>query len=458
MFKRYLLVSLTALSAQQIVAHSLQDRIMGAILGSTVGDALARATDLDTIYEIEAIYPGGVTSFKNFTQLDWVTDPSGKKLAASTASTVLASLVIEVCSEGRRLNQSKEAITDMIARRLVDLFGPHAKKLDPLFDARGYTHKQIEDGKLLGRLLETNPGDRWWKQLPVDADSKFHPDIAEEGDSGALMRAWPFGVVFADNLKMAKETAESVTTITHRHPAAQAAAAAMVTGIVYALQASPVEDILNNMARAAEAYDSKERLYKPGVKKIRTRKGYTAEVISQGKMFTSDMIRYAALKAKEGHSPVEILGDTNKRQDNHRSYRGYLLGTEADEAVAAAVYILARHPNDLKAALVEAVNMPGNSALVASLVGALVGARTGLDQLQKDFAYELTVLENGLEQGLLLDSAGELADSIRRSPVAPTTEETISAPRSYRNWILGGTCIGAVVAGWAIYNYFFAQP
>ena len=32
MFKRYLLVSLTALGAQQIVAHSLQDRIMGAIL------------------------------------------------------------------------------------------------------------------------------------------------------------------------------------------------------------------------------------------------------------------------------------------------------------------------------------------------------------------------------------------------------------------------------------------
>ena len=63
-----------------------------------MGDALARATNLDTTYEIEAIYPGGVTTFKNFTQLDWVTDPTtGKKLAASTANTILASLVIEVC-------------------------------------------------------------------------------------------------------------------------------------------------------------------------------------------------------------------------------------------------------------------------------------------------------------------------------------------------------------------------
>ena len=194
------------------------------------------------------------------------------------------------------------------------------------------------------------------------------------------MRAWPFGVVFADNLKMAKECAESVTMITHRHPSALAAASAVAAGIAYALQGSPVEDILNNMERAAEAYDSRERLYKPGVKKIRTRKGLyfiSCKAISQGRMFTSDMIRYAAMKAKEGHTPVEVLGDTNKRQDNHRSYRGYLLGIEADEAVAAAVYILARHPNDLKAALAEAVNMPGNSALVASLVGALVGARTG---------------------------------------------------------------------------------
>ena len=188
------------------------------------------------------------------------------------------------------------------------------------------------------------------------------------------------------------------------------------------------------MERAAEAYDSRERLYKPGVKKIRTRRGYTIEnaskAISQGRMFTSDMIHSAATLAKEGHAPVEVLGDTNKRQDNHRSYRGYLLGTEADEAVAAAVYILARHPNDLKAALAEAVNMPGNSALVASLVGALVGARIGWGELERVFAYDLTVLE----KGLLPDSTVELADSLHDAPVAPIS--TIGGHRSYRNWVL----------------------
>ena len=60
------------------------------------------------------------------------------------------------------------------------------------------------------RTLATIGGE----QLPVDADRKFYPDIAQESDSGALMRAWPFGLVFGDDLKMAKECAESVTMIT----------------------------------------------------------------------------------------------------------------------------------------------------------------------------------------------------------------------------------------------------
>ncbi len=451
MFKRCLLVSLTALSAQQLAAYSVQDRIMGALLGSIVGDALARPTDLDTTYEIQAIYPGGLTTFKNFTPIDWVTGSSGTRLAASTSNTVLASLVMDACAEGRRLNKSKEAIADTIARQLVDMFGPHAKKLDPLFDARGYTTRQIETCQLLSTLLGHSSDELWWNHQPLDADSKFYQDIAGESDSGALMRAWPFGVVFSDNLKMAKEGADLVTMITHRHPAARAAAAAMATGVAYALQNSPVEDILNNMIRAAESYESKERLYKPGVKKIRTRKGYTSEAISAGRMFTSDIIRYAAMKAKEGLTPLEILGDTNKRQDNHRSYRGYLLASEADEAVAAAVYIFVRHPNDLKAALSEAVNMPGRSAIVASLVGALVGARTGMSQVATDYAYELTVLEKGL-----IPDSSELAQIIHNTPVselATPSTEVIMPRTSYAKWILAAGIVA--VAGWYLYKKFF---
>jgi ADP-ribosylglycohydrolase len=446
MLKRCLLVSLTALNAQQLAAYSVEDRIMGSLLGSVVGDALARPTDLDTIYEIQAFYPGGLTTFKNFLPHDWVVDSSGKKIAPSTANTVIASQVMDASIEGRRLHKSKEAITDMVGRKLVDVFGPHAKTLDPLFDVRGYTTRQIEVGKQLSFLLDASSDIYWWNHLPQDADSKFYEDISQEGDSGALMRAWPLGVVFTDDLKMAKECADEVTLITHRHPTARAAAAAIAAGVASALQNLPLEDVVNTMARAAEAFDAKERLYKPGVKKIRTRRGYTAEAISANRMFTSDMIRYAALEAKKGSTPLEILGDTTKRQDNQRSYRGYLQGVQADEAVAAAVYIFMRHPNNMKAALTEAVNIP-RSPIVASLVGALVGARTGVSQISTDFAYELNVLEKGL-----IPDSTEIAGIIAATPV-PEVTEVIAPQTHYRKWLLAAGILA--VAGWFAYKKFF---
>jgi len=58
-----------------------------------------------------------------------------------------------------------------------------------------------------------------------------------------------------------------------------------------------------------------------------------------------------------------------------------LRGWTAHEAIAAALFIFVRHADHPEAALLEAVNTPGDSDSIGTLVGALVGARCGVDAL-----------------------------------------------------------------------------
>ena len=106
------------------------------------------------------------------------------------------------------------------------------------------------------------------------------------------------------------------------------------------------------------------------------------------------MLRYATDMAKIAtQTPERVLGTHNTKQTNHRSPDGFLLGWAADEALAAAVYIFLRHPDDLHQALIEAVNTPGDSDSIATLVGALVGIRTGFKAFEKN-GFNIDALEN----------------------------------------------------------------
>jgi ADP-ribosylglycohydrolase len=103
----------------------------------------------------------------------------------------------------------------------------------------------------------------------------------------------------------------------------------------------------------------------------------TADMIARDELLTSDMIWYAYQAAKAGKKPAEILGTHNKKQENYRSPQGFLLGWSADEAIAAAVYLFARHGDAIQEAIIEGVNTPGDSDSIVSLAGALVGAHSG---------------------------------------------------------------------------------
>ena len=170
---------------------------------------------------------------------------------------------------------------------------------------------------------------------------------AEAGGCGSVMRCYPFGLLFADDPDEAVRWSVAHSRMTHGDPIALAACAAMARGVALAVTGTRPVAIVRAMVDAARVEDSR----------------------------TAAMIERAVREAEDG-TPVEV---TLSR----------LEGWAAHEAIAAAAYVFARHPDDFEAAVLEAANTPGDSDSIATLAGALVAARTGLAGLPAAWVADL---------------------------------------------------------------------
>src|ERR1043165_3260421 len=170
---------------------------------------------------------------------------------------------------------------------------------------------------------------------------------ATAGGCGSVMRAYPFGLVFASDRAKAEDWAGEHSRLTHRDPIALAACAAMAVGMArIRLRQSP-EMVTSEMVAAACRYCA----------------------------HTAAMMATAIDEARNGVDPHETLER--------------LEGWAAHEAIAAAVYIFTRHSDDPVAAILEGTNTPGDSDSLATLAGALVGARCGIHALPADWVRDV---------------------------------------------------------------------
>jgi ADP-ribosylglycohydrolase len=167
------------------------------------------------------------------------------------------------------------------------------------------------------------------------------------GGCGSVMRVYPFALVFQGDPERAESWAVAHSKLTHRSPMAFAACAAFVRGLLALLGGGSTAELGQAMARAAEPHDPE----------------------------TARRIRDALSAAARGELPSVVL----KRH----------LGWAAHDAVAAACYVFTRHPDDPRRALLEAVNSPGDSDSIGTLVGALMGARHGLGNLPAEWVREV---------------------------------------------------------------------
>lgn len=390
---RYTLLLLIAVNASITAGQTAQEprdvlraRATAAILNAALGDALGRITEfIDTTKKVCAqLGDSGITSLAQAT-----IQHKGKIFAPYTDDTVMARIVLETALQGRKEHASAQTITNNLAHAFARLFGQKRYTIDPLYDVRAHGLRNIRSGQALHTLIarKQDQHDNWWL-------SREGINPAAEGGCGSVMRAWPIGLVFAGDDQFIIDLAAAQSTITHAHPMAAAASAAMAIGTAYAYQGKSVDDIIQAMIRAAEQFDAQELQYKTHARKQPAGAQLTAAMVAHDQLLTSDMIRYAYQAAQQGKLLEDVLGTENIQQPNYRSPYGFLLGWAADEAIAGTVYLFARNHTNIQRAITEGVHTPGDSDSLASLTGALVGAYSGT--LYPDAAWHLLEDKDGL--------------------------------------------------------------
>jgi ADP-ribosylglycohydrolase len=170
---------------------------------------------------------------------------------------------------------------------------------------------------------------------------------ANAGGCGSVMRAYPFGLLFRHDLERAEAWAVAHSKLTHRDPIALAASAAMAVGVARVLRDETPVQVASEMIAAAARYSPR----------------------------TASMMAQALDEALDGTAPDVTLDR--------------LRGWAAHEAIAAAVFLFVRFADDPRAAILQGANSSGDSDSLATLAGALVGARCGTSALPDGWVIEL---------------------------------------------------------------------
>jgi ADP-ribosylglycohydrolase len=176
---------------------------VGAVLGGAIGDAMGHPTEFLSLEAIAGQYGDqGVTGF----ELYWERD--GRRFAPYTDDTQMAEVVLRALRDGRAAGEDLDGTMRRMAAALVE-WSVHPQG----------GHRAPGNACLAGchALAE---GAHWSEAGGEQA-----------GGCGSVVRAYPFGLVFADDLRRAEAWAVAHSRLTHRDPIALAACAAMAVGV-----------------------------------------------------------------------------------------------------------------------------------------------------------------------------------------------------------------------------------
>lgn len=304
-------------------------KIAGAVFGAAIGDAMGHPVEFMRVDQIRARFgPEGVQGYELYFPVAGG-EGDGRRFAPFTDDTQMAEAVLTSLLAGRAAGDD----LDGTMRRMAEAFVEWAR-------APKGGHRAPGNACLAG-CSALAQGRSWFEAGGPDA-----------GGCGSVMRAYPFGLVFADDLERAEAWAVAHSRLTHRAPIAFAACAAMAIGTALSLHGTSPAATLEAMIEAAGRYDAA----------------------------TATMISRAVDEARTGVDPSVTLER--------------LQGWAAHEAIAAAAYIFARHPDDARRAILEGANTSGDSDSIATLAGALVGARVGLDGIPASWVKEIERAED----------------------------------------------------------------
>lgn len=305
-------------------------RFQGCIVGLAVGDALGWPTEfIHDLGIIRSRYgPDGIND------LVATRDSAGTYTDDTQMSLCVARALIEA---GKK---SLEELMQLMAREFVEWSNSPDNNRAPGNTCMAGCHN-LEIG---------TP----WREAGVP-DSK---------GCGSAMRTAPIGLYFWDDEARLIEVAKASSVLTHRHPVAQAAAAATALLVAWAVRGDRPDGYPDQLSRIMDEMEGGDAV---------------SELVAQ----IPDLL---------GIHPDEVLCEGVLGE----SWVGY-------EAVASALYCFCRSPKDYRQTVITAANTVGDSDSIACIAGAISGAYNGIESIPVKWrrAVENSALLHELSSDLL---------------------------------------------------------
>lgn len=350
----------------------LDDKFKGALLGTSVGDALGMPLEDKTYEQILSEFGGPVTEMLKgegrWDSLDHSVRFTLERghVTDDTAMTIILAKYL--------LNSQGEFDSDTAIEALsLPAYGSRlgfSKSTLKLFE-------DIQVGGDWRELLEKKRRLRW--------------------NNGAAMRIAPVSLMFYENLELERILAQSVM-ITHDDPIA--IIGGMIQGYVIAkvltVRSGHLKPIvfINHLLEKVKKWENQwdeEWGKRKADNNIYPDKG----VYSKGLQKIKNWI-------EEGHivTPVEII--RNLEVNGARSDGKWPNYARADRTVLPALYSFLRSPNSFKESVLFAINLGGDTDTIGAMAGAISGAYLGHSKIPSGWKNSL-VLEPLIQEALQLE-------------------------------------------------------
>ena len=356
-------------------AHSLQDRIVGALMGAFIGDALALGPhwyyDLD---ELRASYGPWISDY---------TDPrpgryhSGMKAGQASQAGLLLALTL------RSLVTQGEYDEADFCRRLDEDFFPLIDG-KPMSGPGGYTSQSIRYAWQL-RVGQGLP----WGQVGGNADT-----------TEAAERALAIAIRYALQPTQLATAVRQNTLLTQTDGTVVAMTVAFCAVLGMLVEGHRLDADLSGKLMA-RVMDGRLPFHAVTTGKLQAPRPGAAAPSSAGLFPSPDALLTPSNVAVAAHDPDIRIDPAWKVS------LVYGMPCAVYHQFPAAYYLAARFADDFEKAVLNAVNGGGQNQARAILTGALAGAQTGLTGIPERF---LTGLEHAQT---LLQDAHRLADQVQ---------------------------------------------
>jgi ADP-ribosylglycohydrolase len=342
-----------------------KDRIMGAVVGALVGDALGLGPHW--YYDLDALH-------RDYGE--WIEDYADPKpgryhegLSAGQVSQtgqVMAMLLASVAEQGEYDQRD-------FTRRLDDLLAT------------------LDGSPKSGRYTDSAMRHVWKARVH---EGKPWPAAGSLADTGeAAMRSTVLAARYSADPARAKDALVSNVLLTHADPfiAGQSVAFGLVTAGL--IRGAPLEKAVQSvMPVLGKAGRS------PVVPAV-CRGGADGEAMGDEAGFFDALLQ-------PGWSVQAARDDSIRIEPAHAACRLFGLACTLGFLLPAAYYLAARFPDDFETAVLSAVNGGGNNMARAALTGAVSGAVNGLSGIPQRFI-------KGLEDSdRMLELSGQVADAV----------------------------------------------